>query len=266
MNIPGKTSIIALIVIAVVSVFAPAISQYDPVKIDLDSIKERPGQDHLLGTDNKGRDILSRILYGGRFSIGIALLAGIVSLLAGFLVGIVSGYYGGKTDIVLMMFVDLVLSFPSLLLAIGISLILPSGIITVVVAIASVGWASFARLIRGHVLVLKERPFIDAARVIGCSDARILWSHILPNCLPLSFVYLGLKMGGYILTESALSFLGLGVQPPMPTWGSMISLNRVYILSAPWTVIYAGIAILVTVVCFNIIGDALRDRLDYAAK
>jgi len=266
LNVLSKITVAALIMIISASVFAPVLTQYNPVKIDLESIKVEPGPDHLLGTDNKGRDVLSRILYGGRFSIGIALLAGMVSLSAGLLVGLLSGYYGGKVDIVLMMLVDLILSFPSLLLAIGISLIFTPGILTVSIAIASVGWASFARLIRGHVLSLREKPFIDAARVIGCSDIRIIWGHILPNCLPLSFVYLGLKMGGYILTESALSFLGLGVQPPMPTWGSMISLNRVYILSAPWTVVFAGMAILITVICFNIIGDALRDRLDHAVK
>jgi len=193
-------------------------------------------------------------------------MAGMVSLSIGLFIGLLSGYYGGKVDAAFMMLVDLVLSFPSLLLAIGISVILSPGILTVVIAIASVGWASFARLIRGQVLSIKEQPFIDAARATGCSDIRIIWGHILPNCLPLSFVYLGLKMGGYILTESALSFLGLGVQPPMPTWGSIISLNRIYILSAPWTVVFAGIAILITVICFNIIGDALRDRLDYTTR
>lgn len=255
-----------LILIVLASVFAPLITKYDPVKIDLDSLKEPPGSKHLLGTDNKGRDILSRILYGGRFSIGIALVAGIFSLGIGLAVGLFSGYYGKKIDMVLIMFVDLILSFPSLLLAIGISVLFPPGIFTVVIAITAVGWASFARLIRGHVLSLREQPFIEAAKAIGCSDMRIIFVHILPNCLPLSFVVFGLKLGGYILTESALSFLSLGVQPPMPTWGSMISLNRVYISSAPWTVIFAGLAIMVTVICFNIVGDSLRDRTGYTVK
>jgi len=257
------TGILTLIVIA--SVFAPFLTEYNPVKIDLNSLKEPPNFRHLLGTDNKGRDILSRILYGGRFSIGIALIAGIFSLGIGLAVGLLSGYYGKKIDMALMMFVDLVLSFPSLLLAIGISVLFSTGIFTVIIAITAVSWASFARLIRGHVLSLKEQPFIDAARAIGCSDMRIILAHILPNCLPLSFVVLGLKLGGYILTESALSFLGLGVQPPMPTWGSMISLNRVYISSAPWMVVFPGLAIMIAVICFNIIGDALKDR-DYITK
>lgn len=266
MNILSKAAIVILISIILASIFAPVLTKYDPVKIDLDSLKEPPSSRHLLGTDNKGRDILSRILYGGRFSLGIALLAGVISLSIGLTIGLLSGYYGGKIDMALMMFVDLILSFPSLLLAIGISVILSPSIFTVVIAIAAVGWASFARVIRGHVLSLKEQPFIEAARAIGCSNTRIILSHILPNCLPLSIIFLGLKLGGYILTESALSFLGLGVQPPMPTWGSMINLNRIYISSAPWTVVFAGLAIVITVVCFNIIGDALRDKMGYAIK
>ncbi len=262
----NKIAIGVLILIVLASVFAPLIAQYDPVKIDLDSLKEPPGSKHLFGTDNKGRDILSRVLYGGRFSLSIAFVAGIFSLSVGLVLGLLSGYIGKRVGMVIMMFVDLVLSFPSLLLAVGISVIFPPGFFTVVIAITAVGWASFARLVRGHVLSLKEQPFIEAARSIGCSDIRIVLVHLLPNCLPLSFVFLGLKLGGYLLTESALSFLGLGVQPPVPTWGSMISLNRVYISSAPWTIVFAGLAIVITVVCFNIIGDALRDRLDYASS
>ncbi|MBI4698856.1 MAG: ABC transporter permease [Nitrospirae bacterium] len=236
MEAPGKIALVILALITLASVFAPFITSYDPVRTDLDSIKQPPGSAHVLGTDSKGRDILSRILFGGRISIGIALLAGMSSLFIGLAAGLVSGYYGNRIDTVLMMFVDFVLSFPSLLLAIGISVVLQAGTVTVVLAIVAVSWASFARLIRGHVLTLKEQPFIDAARAIGCSDKRIILLHILPNCLSLSFVILGLRLGGYILTESALSFLGLGVQPPMPTWGSMISINRAYILSSPWMV------------------------------
>src|SRR4030067_57789 len=262
----NKIAIGVLVLIVLASVFAPLITKYDPVKIDLDNIKISPNSKHLFGTDNKGRDIFSRVLYGGRFSISIAFIAAIFSLSIGLAIGLLSGYYGKKIDMVIMMFVDLVLSFPSLLLSIGISVIFPAGIFTVVIAITAVGWASFARLVRGHVLSLKAQPFIEAGRSIGCSDIRIILVHLLPNCLPLSFVFLGLKLGGYLLTESALSFLGLGVQPPMPTWGSIISLNRIYISSAPWTIVFAGLAIVLTVMCFNIIGDALRDTLDYASS
>jgi len=263
MNITGKLATVLIVLITAASIFAPALTPYDPVIIDLDSLKEPPGPGHFFGTDNKGRDIYTRILYGGRYSLGISLLAGMVSLSAGLAVGLMSGYFGGKTDIALMMLVDLILSFPSLLLAIAISVIFSPGLFTVVIALSAVGWAPFARLVRGYVLSLREQPFIEAARATGCSDMRIIFYHIMPNCLPLSFVFLGIKLGGFILAESALSFLGLGVQPPLPTWGSIISLNRVYILSAPWTVVFAGMAIVVTVISFNVIGDALRDRLDY---
>ncbi|MBI4839251.1 MAG: ABC transporter permease [Nitrospirae bacterium] len=256
----SKTAIASLILITLASVFAPLLTDYDPIRIDLDSIKEPPSFSHPFGTDNKGRDILSRILYGGRLSIGIAVTAGVISLCLGLTVGLIAGYFGGKIDMALMMLVDLILSFPSLLLAIGISIVFPPGIFTVVIAITAVGWASFARLIRGNVLSLRECAYIDSARALGCSDARIIIKHIIPNCMPLSFIVLGLKLGGYLLTESALSFLGLGAQPPMPTWGSMISLNRIYILSAPWMVIFAGLAIFTTAVCFNMLGDALKDK------
>jgi ABC-type dipeptide/oligopeptide/nickel transport system permease subunit len=167
---------------------------------------------------------------------------------------------GGKADTVIMAIVDLVLSFPSLLLAIGISVILPPGIYTVMIAIAAVGWASFARLIRGHVLILRGISFVEAAQAIGCSTKRIMFVHILPQCLPLVIVMLGLKLGGYILTEASLSFLGLGAQPPTATWGSMISSSRVYILSAPWMVIFPGLAITLTSLGFNMLGDLLSEK------
>jgi ABC-type dipeptide/oligopeptide/nickel transport system permease subunit len=179
---------------------------------------------------------------------------------AGLVVGLCSGYFGGKIDSALMAFVDLVLSFPALLLAIAISVLLPSGIYTVVFAIVAVGWASFARLIRGSILILRESTFVDAARALGCSNMRILFRHLMPQCLPLLIVMTGLKLGGYLLTEASLSFLGLGAQPPTATWGSMINANRAYLSSAPWMVIFPGLMIAVTALCFNILGDALRDR------
>ncbi len=251
-------SILTVIILA--SVLAPLLSPYDPDEINLDELRQPPGLRHPLGTDSKGRDILSRVLYGGRISLSVALLAAAISMGIGLLVGLLSGYAGGKTDTMIMLVVDLVLAFPSLLLAIGISVILPPGIYTVMIAIASVGWASFARLVRGHVLSSREEPFIEAARAVGCSDLRILLVHLLPQCIPLVIVMMGLKLGGYILTEASLSFLGLGAQPPAPSWGSMVSANRVFIVSAPWMVIFPGLAIATTALCFNILGDLLRDR------
>ena len=260
MKTAGKIASGILVLIVLFSLFAPFVTGYDPDEIDLDSLREPPNFNHPFGTDNKGRDILARILYGGRISISIALTAAFLSMTAGLVVGLCSGYFGGKIDSALMAFVDLVLSFPALLLAIAISVLLPSGIYTVVLAIVAVGWASFARLIRGSVLILRESTFVDAARALGCSNMRILFRHLMPQCLPIVLVMTGLKLGGYLLTEASLSFLGLGAQPPTATWGSMINANRAYLSSAPWMVIFPGLMIAVTALCFNILGDALRDR------
>ncbi len=261
----GKLSIIIVAGFLTISLLAPVLPLEDPYRIDLDSIKRPPGLEHPFGTDNKGRDILARVVYGGKISIGVAVTAAFISALIGFGVGLVSGYYGGVFDSVVMTVVDFFLSFPSLLLAIAISIVLPPGIYTVMIALSAVGWTSFARLIRGHVLTVKEMPFVDAARTTGCSDLRILLRHIAPLCIPLALVLMGIKLGGYILTEATLSFLGLGAQPPTPTWGYMVSANRAYILSAPWMVLYPGLAISITAFCFNVLGEALRERYDFSA-
>jgi len=256
----GKFIIAILTVIISASILAPVISPYDPEEISLDDLKQPPSLKHPFGTDSKGRDILSRVLYGGRISISVSVMASLLSMGVGLIVGLVSGYVGRRVDTVIMLLVDFILSFPSLLLAIGISIILPPGIYTVMIAIASVGWASFARLIRGYVLSLREAPFIEAARAIGCSNKRIIFVHLLPQCVPLVIAMTGLKLGSYILIEASLSFLGLGAQPPVPSWGSMISSSRAFIVSAPWMVIFPGLAITVTALCFNMMGDILRDR------
>jgi len=256
----NKVIYIFLIIIMTSSILAPLLSPYDPVEINLNEIKEPPSLKHPFGTDNKGRDILSRVIYGGRISLFVAFIAATLSICIGLFVGLISGYAGRKVDMALMAITDFFLSFPALLLAIGISIVLPPGIYSSMIAISVAGWASFARLIRGHVLTIKEMPYIEAARAIGCSDWRIVVFHILPQCISLSIVMGGLKLGGFILTEASLSFLGLGAQPPVPSWGSMISSNRIYILSAPWMVIFPGLAIAVTALSFNLIGDILRDK------
>ncbi|MBI5101625.1 MAG: ABC transporter permease [Nitrospirae bacterium] len=260
MSIKITAGIIAAIF--VLSISARLLSPYDPDAIDLDSLREPPSLKHLFGTDNKGRDIMTRVLSGGKISIGISIFAVIISLGIGLLTGLISGYFGGRTDTVLMALVDLVLAFPSLILAIGISVLLPPGIYTVVIAISAVGWASFARVIRGHVLSISRSQFIEAARAVGCGDLRILTIHLLPQCVPLALVMAGMKLGGYILTEAALGFLGLGVQPPTATWGSMISSGRAFLNSAPWMVLSPGLLIALTALCFNLLGDALKEKFD----
>lgn len=263
MRLSGKISLFFIIFLFIISLLSPLLPVSDPNKIDLESIKEPPSIKHPFGTDNKGRDILVRVIYGGKISIGVAVIAASASALIGFVVGIISGYFGGRIDAVLMSVVDFILSFPSLLLAIAISIILPPGIYTVMIAISAVGWTSFARLIRGHVLTIKDMPFVDAARATGCGDLRILFLHIAPLCIPLSLVMVGIKLGGFILMEATLSFLGLGAQPPAPTWGSMVSANRAYILIAPWMVLFPGLAISITAFCFNMLGETLKERYEF---
>jgi len=258
----------ALVVLGLVltAILAPAISPHDPLRVDLDSLRRPPTLAHLMGTDNMGRDVLARVIFGARVSLMVGVLATAVSMAIGILIGVLGGYVGGKLDSAFSALTDMVMAFPSLLLAIGITVVLPPGLFSVMLALSVVGWASFARLARGMVLSMKEQPFVEAARASGCTPARVMARHILPNCLPLMITAGSLKVGSFILAESALSFLGLGAQPPTPTWGSMVSLSRNYVLSAPWSVIFPGLAISVTVLSFNILGDSLRDWLDPKMK
>jgi peptide/nickel transport system permease protein len=261
-NVPALLAALMLIVLVLTALVGPFLVSHDPLAVDLDSSRQPPGRAHLLGTDNIGRDILSRIIAGTRISLGVGIAASLFSLCIGTFFGLVAGYFGGSTDLVLSQVFDIFLAFPSLILAIGISAIMPPGLFSAMLAITLVSWAGFARLVRGMTLSLKEQTYIEASRAIGASTGRILFRHILPNALPLLLVAGSLRVGGFILLEAALSFLGLGVQPPTPTWGSMISLNRSFINSAPWMVIFPGLAISITVISFNILGDFLRDKLD----
>ena len=256
------SAIVMLALLLAAAVIGPLLVHYDPLAMDLDSLRQPPSGSHLLGTDSKGRDILSRIVHGSRVSLTVGITASLFSLCIGTIAGLLAGYFGGRIDIVLSQVFDIFLAFPSLLLAIGISAVMPPGLASAMLAITIVSWAGFARLVRGLTLSLKEQTYVEAAAAIGARTGRILFRHILPNALPLLLVAGSLRVGGFILLEAALSFLGLGVQPPTPTWGSMISLNRMYINSAPWMVIFPGLAISVTVISFNILGDFLRDKLD----
>lgn len=256
----GKIALFFIAALFTLSVISDVVSLYDPFAIDLESVRQAPGMLHPLGTDTKGRDMLARVLYGGKISIGVALTAALVSAAAGFSVGLLAGYFGGRTDLFLMSIVDFLLSFPSLLLAVAISIVLPPGLYTVMIALAVVGWTSFARLIRGRVLTLRDAPFVEAARAMGCGHLRIIVRHIAPLCGPLCLVMMGIKIGGFVLAEATLGFLGLGAQPPVPTWGSMISAHRAHILTSPWMVIFPGVALSLTAFCFNIVGEALKEK------
>ncbi len=258
----GKAATCILLFLVLISASAPLLPIPDPEQIDLDALRQAPSAGHLFGTDSKGRDIFSRVVFGGRISFSVAAVAAVTSAMVGFLAGLTAGYCGGKTDTVLMAAVDFILSFPSLLLAIAISVVLPPGIYTAMIAIAFVGWTSFARIVRGQVLTYKEMPFVEAARSLGCSHARIAFLHIAPLCIPISLIMMGIKLGGFVLTEATLGFLGLGAQPPTPSWGSMVSANRAYILSAPWMVFFPGMAIFATAFCCNLAGEFLKERSD----
>lgn len=249
-----------IVLLFTLSMLFPLLPVQDPDKINLDSLSKPPGIEHPFGTDSKGRDIFARVISGGKISISVAVAAAFVSAVVGFLAGLTAGYFGGAFDTAVMAIVDFVMSFPSLLLAIAITVVMPPGIYTVMIALAAVSWTSFARLIRSRVMTLKEEAFVDAARVLGCSNMRIMFLHLAPICFPLALVLTGIKLGGFLLTEATLSFLGLGVQPPTATWGSMISANRTYILNAPWMVLYPGIALSLTAFCFNLIGEYLKKR------
>jgi peptide/nickel transport system permease protein len=261
-NIPAFIAAVALVLLVLTAIAGPFIVSSDPFFMDLEHLKEPPGAAHWLGTDSTGRDILSRIVSGARISLAVGIIASVLSLSIGICFGLIAGYFGGKVDAFLSQVFDIFLAFPSLILAIGISAVMKPGLTSAMLAITLVGWSGFARLVRGITLSLREQTYVEASRAIGASSGRILFHHILPNALPLILVAGSLRVGGFILLEAALSFLGLGVQPPTPTWGSMISLNRAYINSAPWMVIFPGLAISITVISFNMLGDFLRDKLD----
>ncbi|MEW6607122.1 MAG: ABC transporter permease [bacterium] len=265
----NKTTLIGLIIITVfiiLAICAPIIAPYSPYEINLKQRLKSPDCQHLCGTDNLGRDIFSRILYGARISLTVGTIATFLAMFIGFVFGGIGGYVGGKIDKLIIALTDIMLAFPGLLLAIGVAVAVGPGLITLYIALATVGWAEFARLIRGIVLSLKEQDYIEAARVIGASDVRIILRHILPNIFPIIIVVATLRIGGYILSEASLSFLGLGAQPPTPSWGSIVSIGSNFILTAPWFSIFPGLAIATVVIGFNLSGDGLRDILDPKLK
>jgi ABC-type dipeptide/oligopeptide/nickel transport system permease subunit len=216
----------------------------------------------LLGTDEFGRDTLSRIIYGARVSISISVTTVAMAMFVGVLIGSISGYYGGKVDFIVMRFVDIFNSFPALLLALGIITVLGRGIEKLMLVLPILFWPEYARITRGLALYLKKMDYVEAARVFGSSKLRVVLNHILPNVFPTSIVIGTFQLGSAIITETSLSFLGLGVNPPMPSWGNMLTNAREYILRAPQLAIIPGMVITIVILGFNLLGDALRDALD----
>lgn len=253
-----------LMLIILAAIFAPLIAPHDPShQVLLDKLAP-PGKEYIFGTDTLGRDTFSRLLYGARVSllVGFASVAG--SIFIGTVVGAVSGYYGGKIDALLMRFVDVVISFPSLFLLITLVTIFRPSMYTLIVIFALFGWTGTARLVRGEFLTLRSREFVLAARTMGIRNITIIFSHILPNALGPIIVSATLGVGGVILSESALSYLGLGIQPPTPSWGNMLqdAQNLTIMLDSWWYVLFPGFMILFTVLAFNFLGDGLRDAFD----
>jgi peptide/nickel transport system permease protein len=253
----------AMLVIGVLvaGLLAPVISPYDPIKITPDALAP-PSREHLFGTDDLGRDILSRMLYGARISPIVGLIAVAISAVAGVGMGLVSGYAGGAADNVIMRIVDVLLSFPGIVLAIGIVAILGPGLNHALLAVGIAGIPTFARVVRGSVLVEKEKEYVEAARLLGVRTPRLLLLHILPNVMAPVIVLSSLSVATAILAAAALSFVGLGAQLPTPEWGAMLSQGREYLSSQWWVATFPGIAIALTVLSVNLLGDGLRDVLD----
>jgi len=245
-----------------VALLAPVVAPYDPLKQNLDNTLARPDRTHLLGTDNVGRDVLSRVIWGTRVSLVAGFGSVVIAVLAGGLLGLLAGYAGGRIDGLVMRMMDAVLSFPPLVLALALGAVLGAGLTGVVIALGVVYTPTFARLMRGQVLAITAREYVDAARALGAPGWRIAWTHVLPNATAPIVVQASLSVAFAILAEASLSFLGLGIQPPGASWGSMINAGRGYLQQAPWIVFGPGAALFVTVVGLNFVGDAIRDALD----
>ena len=269
-GIPGNPLALAGLLIvaclAIVAVISPLIAPYDPYAIDTWHILEPPSMVHLLGTDTLGRDCLSRLIYGARISLIVGIVAVGIATAIGAALGAVSGYYGGLIDAVIMRLVDIMLCFPAIFLIMAVIAFLEPSIFNIMAVIGLTGWMGVARLVRAEFLSLKERDFVLAARLSGASDMRIVFSHILPNAIAPILVSATLGIGGAILTESALSFLGIGVQPPTPSWGNMLTEGKDNLDVAWWLSVFPGLAILITVLGFNLLGEGLRDALDPRMK
>lgn len=254
------------ILLILVAFAAPYIAPYDPVHQDLANSLAGPSMMHLAGTDVHGRDIFSRIIYGTRISLRIGFLGMLLGCVVGVILGLVAGFYGGWWDTVIMRLMDVQLAFPGLLVAICIIAIIGPGLENVIVAVGIFSVPLFARVTRGQVLTLKEQEFIVAARMLGAQDGRIMLTHLLPNAVAPLLVLCTLRIATAILTAASLSFLGLGAQPPTPEWGAMLSDGRAYLAIAPHVATTPGLAILITVLSFNLLGDGLRDALDPRLK
>ena len=265
-NTTAVISLAFLVLLLAAAVFAPSIAPYEPSQIDAKSILSAPSAYHPFGTDTLGRDILSRMVYGSRISLSIGFIAVGIAVLIGMIFGSVAGYYGGRTDVVLMRFVDIMLCFPTIFLILAIIAFLEPSIFNIMIVIGATNWMGVARLIRAEVLTLKERDFVAASKVMGGGDVWIITRHLMPNAIAPVLVSATLGVGGAILVESALSFLGIGVQPPTPSWGNILMDGKATLGVAWWLTIFPGVFITATVLAFNLLGEAFRDALEPRLK
>lgn len=250
----------------ILALLAPVIAPHDPIHIEMTKKLQTPSAEHWLGTDDKGRDILSRLLYGSRISLTVGILSTVLGAFVGIILGIVAGYYGRWIDSLIMRICDVLLAFPGILLALAIVSVLGASTTNVIIAVAFFAIPTFARIVRGSTLSVKKLEYIDAIRAMGSSDLRIIFKHILPNILSPIIVQATLYIASAIITAAALSFLGMGTQPPDPEWGTMLSQGRSYVVQAPHLTLFPGLVILIVVIGFNLFGDGLRDALDPKAK
>ena len=255
---------IVILIMMCVAIFAPFIAMYNPYETDISpkAVLQGPSAEHFFGTDNLGRDVFSRMVYGTRISLSVGLIAVIISLVIGVFLGSLSGYYGGWVDTIIMRAVEIMYCFPTFFLIMMVITFLGPSIVNVMIVIGLTSWAGLCRLVRAEFLTLRERDFVSSAKVQGTSGMRVIFRHILPNAMAPIYVSATLSVGGAILVESALSFFGLGVQIPTPSWGNILTIGKNYIDYAWWLTLFPGLAILVTVLSFNLIGEGLREKLD----
>ncbi|WP_438445362.1 oligopeptide ABC transporter permease [Gorillibacterium sp. sgz5001074] len=257
-------SLAILLILILLALLAPVIAPFDPAEQDLLNRLKPPSADHWFGTDDLGRDLFTRVLYGARVSLSVGIFSVLFNVIIGVTVGAIAGYYGGKVDSILMRFVDVMLAFPQFFLLITVVTLLKPSLFNIIVVLTAFGWMGKARLLRGQILSVKNREYIDAARSMGLPDRRIIFFHVLPNAIAPVIVAAAMNMGSMILTESGLSFLGLGIQPPTASWGNLLqsAQSLKIMIEAPWYPIFPGMMIFITIMCFNFVGDGLRNAFD----
>ncbi len=255
--------LILVVIITLIALLAPHIAPHDPLTLDMAMRREPPGTPgHLLGTDNAGRDLLSRIIWGSRISLQVGVVATGLGIILGTVMGLLAGFYGGAVETLLLRLIDILICFPTLLLALAIVAMLGPAIRNVMIAVGVTQAPRFARIVRSSVLSVREMEYVESASAMGASSMRIMFRHLLPNAMTGAVVFATLSIGAAILTEATLSFLGLGVPPPTPSWGNIVAEGRRFLLCSPWITVFPGLAIMVTVFGFNFFGDGLRDALD----